>query len=398
MKVLLYANTAWYLYNFRRSLAERLREQGHEVLLASPRDAYAARFAALGLRWVEVPMQRRSVNPLRELALLWWLKALMQRERVDLIHSFTIKCVIYGSIAARMAGVAARVGSAAGLGYVFTRSSLRALALRGVASTMMRIALGGRNMRLIVQNPDDDRFFKQWGLLPQEAVALIPSSGVNCQRFRPRPQARTVPPGGEFRVVLAARLLRDKGVNEFVEAARLVQASGRRVRFLLAGTPDKGNPTSVPENEVRQWEREGLVQWLGHVEDMVGLFHSVDAMALPSYREGLPKGLIEAAACALPLVTTDVPGCREVVEDGVDGLLVPAKDPAALAGAIMSLHDDPQLAARLGAAARQKALSRYDERRVIGATLRVYGEVTESVLGGTVPAAQLRFLPEDAGV
>ena len=182
-------------------------------------------------------------------------------------------------------------------------------------------------------------------------------------------------PTWPLRVLLAARLLWDKGLAEYVEAARRLRGEGRAIEFLLAGDPDPGNPAAVPESTVRGWADEGVLQWLGHVDDMAGLFASVDVVVLPSYREGLPKGLIEAAACALPLVTTDVPGCREVVSDGVDGLLVPVRDAAALAAAIARLHDDPELAARLGKAARAKALAEFDEQIVIARTLAVYREL-----------------------
>jgi len=179
-------------------------------------------------------------------------------------------------------------------------------------------------------------------------------------------------------VLLAARLLWDKGIAEYIAAARQLLGEGRAIRFLLAGDPDPGNPAAVPEATVRAWADEGVVDWLGHVDDMPGLFATVDIVVLPSYREGLPKGLIEAAACALPLVTTDVPGCREVVADGVDGLLVAVRDAPALAGAIARLQDDPALARRLGDAARIKALARFDESVVIRDTLAVYRELLDS--------------------
>ena len=379
MKILLFANTAWYLFNFRRSLAEVLRAQGHEVILASPPDPYGEKLRALGFRWEPVPMERRSINPWRELSLILWLARLMRRERLDLVHSFTIKCVIYGSIAARLAGVRARVGAAAGMGYVFTRHTPGALALRAVATALMRLALGGRRVRLIVQNPDDLAFFVETRLMPRESVTLIPSSGVDGTRFHPADaeaqferRART-----GFRVLLPARLLWDKGVAEYMEAARYLRAAGRHdIHFLLAGSPDPGNPTAVPESDIRGWAEEGLIEWLGHVEDMPTLLRSVDVVALPSYREGLPKGLIEAGASGLPLVTTDVPGCREVVTHELNGLLVPVRNGAALADAVVRLRDDPALSARLGAAARQACLERFDERRVISDTLEVYRALT----------------------
>ena len=380
-KIVLFANTDWYLYNFRRSLALALREAGHEVLLLSPPGEYGARLRALGLRWEPVPMDRRSLNPLREAAVLAHLWRLFRRERPDLVHGFTIKCAVYGSLAARAAGVPARVNAVTGMGYVFTSTDAKARALRPLVRLLMRAALDGRDARLILQNPDDVAVFEQARLVAPGQIRLIPGSGVDCVRFAPgesvgrghAPDADTPP----FRVLLAARLLWDKGLAEFVDAARRLHGEGRAIDFLLAGDPDPGNPAAVPEATVHDWVAEGLLHWLGHVDDMPALFASVDVVVLPSYREGLPKGLIEAGACALPLVTTDVPGCREVVTDGVDGLLVPVRDAGALATAIARLHDDPMLAARLGAAARQRALDEFDERIVIARTQAVYQELLD---------------------
>ena len=380
MKILLFANTAWYLYNFRRSLAQGLVTVGHEVLLISPPDEYGPKLQGIGLRWLPVPMQRRSTNPLRELLLLRWLMHLMQHEGIELAHSFTIKCAIYGSIAARMAGVPARVSAIAGMGHVYTRNGIRALALRIVANTMMRLALGGGGVRLILQNSDDLKIFENIGFRDKTFMRLIPSSGVNCTRFSPSDRA---PRQAGFRVLLAARLLWDKGLAEYAEAARQVLASGRKVTFLLAGSPDTGNPTSVPEEAVKAWQASGVLQCLGRVDDMSALYKTVDAVVLPSYREGLPKGLIEAGACALPLVTTDVPGCREVVTDGVDGLLVPVRDAIALANAIARLYDDPDLCAQLGCAARKKVMNLYDERIVIADTMAIYEELRPASLART---------------
>lgn len=383
MKVVLFANTEWYLYNFRRSLAGTLVDAGYEVLLLSPPGPYGARLQALGLRWEPVPMQRRSLNPLRELALLVHLWRVLRREKPDLVHGFTIKCAVYGALAARFAGVHARVSAVAGMGYVFTSNDVKARMLRPLVRTLLKVALGGRRSRLILQNPDDVELFRAAGLGDAEHVRLIPGSGVDCLRFQPGP-ARAQ--GGPTRVLLASRLLWDKGIAEYVQAAsRIREIAGiGAVHFLLAGDPDPGNPAAVPESAVRDWVSNGVIEWLGHVDDMPGLLAGVDIAVLPSYREGLPKGLIEAAASGRALVTTDVPGCREVVTDGVDGLLVQPRDPAALAAAILRLHVDPALAGRLGAAARLKALGRFDERRILQETLNVYRELLAPEGHGTV--------------
>jgi len=384
MKAVLFANTDWYLYNFRRALALALQRQGYEVLLISPAGPYGDKLRALGLRWKSVPMARRSLNPLREAALLWHLVRLLRREQPTLVHGFTIKCAVYGSLAARLAGVPARVNAVAGMGYVFTSPQLKARLLRPVVRSLLRLALGGNGARLILQNADDVALFRQAGLVDPEHIRLIRGSGVNCAQFAAGMRAR--PPGdGRMRVLLASRLLWDKGLAEFVAALRQLRLQGRTVHALLAGTPDPGNPATVPEATIREWVAEGLVSWLGHVDDMAGLLGSVDVVVLPSHREGLPRTLVEAAACGLPLITTDVPGCREVVSDGVDGLLVPRGDSKALAQAIRRLQDDPELARRLGVAARLKARSQFDEHIVIQRTLEVYAELCESPAVSTEP-------------
>lgn len=383
MKVLLFANTEWYLYNFRRSLAFALRDAGHEVLLVSPPGPYGAKLQAMGFRWMAAPMERLSLNPWRELALINWLRRLVRDEQIDLVHGFTIKCAVYGSLAARAAsrgpGVPARVNAVAGMGYVFTSDDLKARVLRPVVRTLLKLALGGKGARLVLQNPDDVALFEQARLVQPEQIRLIPGSGVNCERFAPQAESQKLSVGdGRMRVVLPARMLWDKGLAEYVEAARQLRAQGRDIVCLLAGDPDPGNPAAVPDATIRGWEAEGLVRWLGHVDDMPALFASVDVVALPSYREGLPKGLIEAGASGLPLITTDVPGCREVVTHEVDGLLVPLKDGQALAAAIGSLHDDTALRQRLGQAAREKALREYDERLIVSRTVDVYRELVKA--------------------
>jgi glycosyltransferase involved in cell wall biosynthesis len=318
-------------------------------------------------------MERTSLNPLRELALLSWLWRLMRKERPDVVHSFTIKCAVYGGLVGRLVK-AGRVNAVTGMGYVFISPSLKAQLLRPLLRLLMRAALGGDRASLILQNADDVQLFERARLIPLEQIRLVRSSGVDCSRFLP-PNDERAPDGGPLRIVLAARMLWDKGVGEFVDAARLLKSEGRQLRFVLAGVPDPGNPAAIAEETLLGWQAEGLVEWLGHVADMPTLLAGADIVVLPSYREGLPKSLIEAAACARPLITTDVPGCREVVTHGVDGLLVPVRDGEALAKAIARLQDAPALARRLGEAARERALAEFDERVVIEQTLAAYYEI-----------------------
>ena len=376
MKFVLFANTDWYLYNFRLSTALELASQGHEVVMLSPPGDYGPRFADHGLRWVSLAMDRASLNPLRETMTLSALVRTLRRERPALLHSFTMKCAVYGALASRAAGVPAVVNAVAGMGYVYASDRLKARMLRPMVTALMRGTLAGGHSRLILQNPDDAQAFAR--LVPEQRIRVIRSSGVDTARFFPRVGATPDGvPRAPLRVVLAARLLWEKGIGEFVEAARILRREGRDIQCILAGTPDPGNPRSVPLAQVEAWVAEGLVDWRGHVDDMPALLRSVDVMALPSYyREGVPKSLIEGAASGLALVTTDLPGCREVVAaDGVDGLHVPARDGAALAQRLAALDDDRELLHRLGERARENSLTHFDERAVIRRTIEVYEEL-----------------------
>jgi glycosyltransferase involved in cell wall biosynthesis len=372
-KALLFANTDWYLFNFRLPLARQLRASGFDVVLVSPPGAYGSRLRQAGFRWQPLAMDRRSLNPWHELSVVARLARLYRRERPDIIHNFTIKCAVYGAIAAALAGVPARVHTVAGLGYVFTNPAPRARLLRPCLWALIRRALNSRRSRLILQNADDMAAFEKTGIADPRTMRLIKGSGVDTCRFRPGSEPALS--GGTTRVLLASRLLWDKGIAEFVEAARALRHAGMPIRFVLAGAPDPGNPASIPQQQLDAWAGESVVELLGHVDDMPELLARTDIAVLPSHREGLPRSLIEAAACGLPLVTTDVPGCRDVVTDRVNGLVVPVRHAEALAAAIRALHDNPEWARTLGRAARLRALAEFDECIVLSQTLDVYAEL-----------------------
>lgn len=376
MKFALFANTDWYLYNFRLSTALELGAHGHEVIMLSPPGEFGERFATHGLRWITVPMDRASLNPLREVVVVRELKRVLKAERPDLLHNFTVKCAVYGALAAHSSGVRAVVNAVAGMGYVFANNGIKARMLRPAVRALMRGTLARGNSRLILQNPDDAETFTRLRIMPPQRISLIRSSGVNLARFQPCAEREA---NARLRVLLAARLVREKGVGDYVEAARILKRSGRDIEFLLAGLPDPGNPGSITREEVERWSREGWVNWLGHVEDMAALLRSIDVMVLPSYyREGVPKSLIEAAACGLAIVTTNLPGCREVVtEHGVDGLHVDPRNAGSLAAQLAALDNDRGLLRRLGERARHNAVTYFDERMVIRRTLEVYSELLQ---------------------
>ena len=371
MKILFFANTDWYLYNFRLPLAAFLRNKGWQVLFVSPPGPYGDRLRAAGYHWVPLSLERRSLNPVRELLVLHRLRQIYARERPDLVHHFTIKSVVYGALLARLMGIPC-VNAVTGLGHVFTSQRWRMRALRPLVRGLLRLALGGAGSRLVLQNPDDVAAFQQHRLIAPESIRLIRGSGVDIARFSPTERSDATRP---LRLLLASRLLWEKGIGEYVEAARRLRAGGLVVECWLAGAPDPGNPASIDEAQLAAWQAEGAVTLLGQVEDMPALLAQVDVAVLPSYREGVPRSLLEAAACGLPLIATDVPGCREVVREGENGLLIPPRDPAALGKAIARLAGDAALRRRMGEASCQLAVAEFAQEAVFEQTLAVYREL-----------------------
>ncbi len=366
MKILLFANTDWYLYNFRLELAQTLRANGHEVVLASPEGVFAHRLQELGFRWVCFPMAQRGLNPLVELSTIVRLFALYHRENPDLVHHFTVKCVLYGSLACYFLGIHAVVNSVEGLGYVFAEGKRQRPWLRGLVKLIYRLVL--RPTWVIVLNPDDRQFFLKNHLVNPKRIVMILGTGVDIRQFSPRPELKGIP-----LIILPARLLWDKGVGEFVVAARQLRTAGQSARFALVGDSDNGNPASVQVDQLQAWEKEGVIEWWGWKENMAGVYAQASIICLPSYyREGLPKTLIEAAACGRPIVATDVPGCREVVRNGENGLLVEARDSKGLARALNYLIQNPNIRAKMGARGRKIAEEEFSLELVIPQILAVY--------------------------
>lgn len=373
-KILLFANTDWYLYNFRHSLAARLRAEGWQVVLISPPGEYGPKLEALGFRWIPFDFATGGTNPFVELGVLRRLIALYRTERPDLVHHFTIKCVLYGSLAARLAGGIPVVNAVTGLGHIFTDSGRKATLLRPLVKGLYRFVLGTARSRVIFQNDEDRNFFTAAGLVDAERTRLIRGSGVDCTRFSPLPHpVATV--AAPVKILFASRLLREKGIDELLAAVRIVRQSGLEAEFLLAGDIYPGNPSSLTAKEIAAIKEEGIVTCLGHVDDMLPLLAQADIVVLPSYREGTPRILIEAAAMAIPIVATDIAGCRGLVQDGINGFLVPVKDATALAAALQRLITDRELRQVMGAAGREIVLAEFDEVIVLEKTLAIYREL-----------------------
>jgi glycosyltransferase involved in cell wall biosynthesis len=365
VKILLFANTDWYLFNFRLALAQALRERGDVVVLVSPDGIYASRLQELGFRWVCFPMARRGLNPLVEIITIARLVRLYHKEKPDLVHQFTVKCVLYGSLASRLLGIRTVINSVTGLGYVFMEGGGRRRWIRGIIVSFYRLVL--RRTWVIFQNPDDRSIFLENRLVDPGRVALIRGSGVDTHHFVPQPEPEGIPV-----VILPARLLWDKGVGEFVEAARQLQADGVHARFALVGDTDSENPAAVPVAQIREWEKKGVIEWWGWQDDMDEVYAQAHIICLPSYREGLPKTLIEAAACGRPIVASDVPGCREIVRTGENGLLVPARNVPALVDSLKVLIQSPAMRQAMGICGRRIAENEFSMDLIISQTLNTY--------------------------
>lgn len=368
-RLLMVVTEDWYFRLHWQALAEAAARRGWEVAVATRINApeHAEAIAAAGLRLVPLAINRRSLNPLRELGAVGELARLYRRERPDLIHHVALKPVLYGSLAAKRAGVPRWLNGLPGLGYVYASDEPKARLLRPLIGGLFRLLLDDRRSRVLLQNHDDAKFFAS-GIVTPERVHCVRGVGVDTVRYAPVPE----PPGPPL-AVLAARMLWDKGVAELVDAARLLRQRNVALRIALVGGPDPGNPRSVPEDVLRRWQADGLVEWWGQRTDMPEVWRQAAIAVLPTtYREGLPTVLLEAAATGRPLVATDMPGCREVVRPGETGLLVPPGDAVALADALERLATDAALRARLGAAARQAAETEFAVPVVTGLVLDLY--------------------------
>jgi glycosyltransferase involved in cell wall biosynthesis len=316
-------------------------------------------------------MRRRSLAPWREAAAIWELVQIYRRERPDLAHHVAMKPVLYGSLAAAIARVPAVVNALAGMGYVFTSLGLKARLLRPFIRVAFRWLLDRPNSRLVLQNPDDVAAMTGSMVAP-ERVALIRGSGVDTVAFAP-----TAEPEGMPVAAMVSRMLWDKGVADLVEAARLLRRRGVPLRVLLVGSPDPENPASIPERQLREWDASGDLEWWGERSDIAEIWAGSHIAVLPSRREGLPKSLLEAAACGRPLVATDVSGCREVVQEGTTGFLVPPGDPDRLADALERLAQNTELRRRMGAAARELVERELSQETVVEQTMALYRSLAQ---------------------
>ena len=373
MKLLFLVTEDWFFCSHFLARAVAAREAGYEVLVVARVRQHGELIRRAGLRLVPLELSRRSMNPFLELRLLWEIWRIYRRERPDIVHHIAVKPILYGSLAARLAGVRGVVNAPVGMGYVFSSEDKKARFLRPVLRLAYRFLMNPVGSRVIFENRDDLSAFVEQGTVCSQDAVLIRGAGVDVGRFHP--SNRRDCEESVAVVMLVARMLRDKGVLEFVAAAHELHAAGMAARFVLVGDPDPENPASIDEATLRSWHGKAGVEWWGRREDMPTVFAQADVVCLPSYREGLPKVLLEAAACGLPLVATDVPGCREVVIDGENGFLVPPREVPPLAAAMRRLLEDDALRQVFGQRGRALVEAEFSDDTVIRQTLAVYGDL-----------------------
>lgn len=372
MKLLFAVNAHRYSARHRLPVLKSACKSGWSIVSLTPRASDAEKeLQQAGFECISLCLSRRGLNPLAEIVAIAKLIKIYRQEKPDAVYHATIKPVIYGTIAARLSNTKAIVNAITGLGYVYASESLLARILRPVVNTLYRFALGSKNTHTIFQNHDDSRTLRNIVGMPSDSVSIIPGSGVDPDVF----QADTEPQDSTT-VTMVSRLILEKGVMEYAQAAREVRQAKPEVRFLLVGGTDTESTSGIDQSLVQRWVSDRILDWWGERSDMVNVYNQSSIVVLPSYYgEGIPKVLIEAASCGRPVVTTDHPGCREAVIHGETGILVPPKDPAALAEAIQTLVADPELRARMGAAGRRRVEKDMSTKVVVERTADIFAKL-----------------------
>ena len=369
--LLLLISEDWYFWTHRRSIAFAALKQGYEVTLVTRVHELQSEIEDAGIKLIPSLMKRSGINPIYELQTIIELIKIYYQEQPDIVHHVAIKSILYGTLAAKIAGINGIVNALGGLGHIFSATDWRMKLVKIIYIFLLRLAFSGKENRLILQNPDDKQIIVENRICPSSKIELIRGSGVNLDQF-----IFTEEPEGIPLIMYAGRLLWSKGVGDFVRSAEILIKREVNFKAVLVGRPDPENPESIQENSLKQWEREGLIEWWGYKEDMAEVLAKSILIVLPArFREGLPKILIEAAAVGRPIIATDIPGCREVVRQNWNGLLVPVGDPEALADAIASLLADKNLRQSMGKNSRSLVEKEFSEKLIIKQTFSVYEDL-----------------------
>jgi len=371
-KILFIVSEDWYFVSHRLHLATTAINNGYEVTLLSRVSKHQDFIRSLGIQTIHWPLDRKSFNPLRELISIYHIVHKVRSLKPNLVHAVGIKPIVYTGLSKLFFSVDGIVLALAGLGYIFRSSRASAKILRIFIVPLFRLLLAGSNIRLIIQNRDDGEILKNLNISKGEKIRLIRGAGVSVKDFFPKKVQNDKP-----LVILPARMLWDKGVEDFVNCAQRCFNNKINARFALVGNPDLHNPESIPEAQLEQWVELGFVEWWGEQDNMIKIYHMADLVCFPSYHEGLPKALLEAASCELPIVSYDVSGCREIVKDNVNGFLVPFKDEEALFVAVLELLENPKLRRKMGEISRKMVIEEFTQEKIAAETIRVWDEMSK---------------------
>jgi len=367
-KILYFISEDWYFWSHRLPLAKAARDSGWNVSITTRVSNFKENICKEHLNLIPLAKFRRRVqSPLKEINSFLELLKIYRKVQPNIAHHVAFKPVLYGTIAARLTGVDSTVNALAGLGFLFTSENKNISFPQRVILLLLRLLFNTKKVRLILQNTDDMYLMLSHNVVRKDQVVLIKGSGVDPQLFVPHSELPGLPI-----VLLPSRMLWDKGVKEFVQAARLLNSDDRIARFVLIGAPDPENPASIPVSLLNKWQVNGDIEWWGQRFDMPEVLAQVHIVCLPSYREGLPKALLEAGASGRPIVTTNTTGCKEVVHQGVNGILVPPRDTEALVNALKTLLDDPKLRVSMGMKGREIVLKEYSEEKIVRETISLY--------------------------
>lgn len=358
MKIAIVLNTSWNVYNFRLGLINALKESGHEIMVLAPHDRYSYKLTELGYTYFPVRMDSRGINPVKDAGLILELLRLYRQLQPDVVLHYTVKPNIYGTLAARLAGIPA-INNVCGLGTVFLKKGLVSV----IAKSLYRVAFRYPE-KVFFQNHDDFQLFVRKNLVKEGIADLVPGSGINLDKFS-SPHSRT-DQEPDFRFLVISRLIYDKGILEYIEAIRQLKARGINARFQILGAKDPLHKRGIPVGLIDSWINEGLIEYLGTTDDVKGVIDQASCVVLPSYREGLPRTLLEAASLGKPIITTDTAGCRHVVDDGINGLLCKVRCASDLADKMETMLTlSPEALRQMGNRGRDKVRQQFDENIVI---------------------------------
>ena len=369
-RVLFVFTEDWAFLSLFLDRAVAAKDAGYEVGVVVHCTKYQQAIKDHGLQVFTHNISRSGTNPLQEISSILQMVKTFRSFKPTIIHLAALKPILIGSLASLFFPKSKIVNAPVGMGYIFSSSDRKARLLRPILRLVLRFVLGRKRTLTIIENSDDLQTLVDGKFVKKDQIILIRGTGVKLEDFIPTPE-----PAGPKVVLLIARMLRDKGVVEFVESARLIKRSHPDVDFWLVGDTDSGNPTSLTGDQIRTWESEGLVSWFGYREDVPQLLQQCHIVCLPSYREGFGKVLIEAGAAQRAVVTTNVPGCRESIENGSSGLLVEPRDPVALAAALITLIDNEEMRTAMAAEGRHRVETQFSSDIINAQTLAVYKQV-----------------------